>query len=161
MYKACCYILLSGLALNLSGQTSPAAVPGDVQAIAKLGPLMRTVMQSGASATELTDTILAIALKDRQPTRQEVSGFTEALADAKAPGPIPSAQVSALQRCIVDILRDQSASNFALAQRLRQALTAIRVNDLKTDLIIRRFLAVGEAVRGPDDFKVTDLLPTK
>jgi len=149
MYKVGCCILLSGLILSLSGQTP--------QAIAKLGPLTRIVIQSGVRAPELTDAILAIALKDREPTRQEVTGFTDALANAKPSGPIPSAQVSALESCIVGVLRDQSPSNFALAARLRQALTAIRVNDLKTDLIVRRFLAIGEAVRGPDDIKVIDI----
>jgi hypothetical protein len=148
--------LLSGLVLNLGGQTSGAPVPVDAQAVAKLGTLTRFVMESGARGAELTDTILAISLNDREPTRQEVTGFTEALANAKATGPIPSAQVSAILSCIVDVLRDESTSNFALAERLRHALTAIRVNDLKIDLIIRRFLSVGEAVRGPDDIKVID-----
>ncbi len=156
MYKACWCILLSGLVLNVNGQTPRATVPVDTQAIAKLGSLTRIVMQSGVRGTELTDTILAIAMKDREPTRQAVSGFTEALANAKVTGPIPSAQVSALESCIVGVLRDESTSNFALAERLRHALTALRVNDLKTDLIIRRFLAIGEAVRGPDDIKVID-----
>jgi hypothetical protein len=156
MYKACWCILLSGLVLNVSGQTSRAAVPADAQAIAKLSSLTRIVIQSGDGATELTDAILAIAMKDREPTRQAVSGFSEALANAKVTAPIPSTQLSALQTCIVDVLRDESTSNFALAERLRQTLRALRVNDLKTDLIIRRFLAIGEAVRGPDDIKVID-----
>jgi hypothetical protein len=152
MYRACWCILLSGLVMSATGQTSRV----DAQAAAKLGSLTRIVMESGGRGTELTDTILTLALKDRAPTRQEVSGFTESLANAKPPGPIASAQVSVVQRCILDVLRDESTSNFALAERLRRALTAIRVNDLKTDLIIRRFLAIGEAVRGPDDIKVID-----
>jgi hypothetical protein len=156
MYKACWCILLSGLVMSVSGQTPRTAVSLDTQAIAKLGTLVRIVMQNGVRGTELTDTILAIALKDWEPTRQEVTEFTEALVAAKPPGPIAPAQVSAIQRCIVDVLRDESTSNFALAERLRHALTVIHVNDLKTDLIIRRFLAVRQGVRGPDDIKVID-----
>jgi len=48
-------------------------------------------------------------------------------------------------------MRAGNVTNFRLAQRLRESLAALGANEANTDLVVRRFVAVGEAVRGPDD----------
>jgi len=48
-------------------------------------------------------------------------------------------------------MRGTAGSNFALARRLQETLGALRVNDLAAGVIVRRYLTIGQAVRGPDD----------
>ena len=150
MYKACCCILLAGL--SLCGQTPQATV--------QLNPtLTMALVNAGVPgdvwSQRLADGMMALASDGRRPTRSEVSDFTSALTGVLAGKRIDNAQIAILQQCLVDVLRRAGVSNFALARQLRETLTALHVDDPKADLITRRFLVIGEAVRGPDDAPVS------
>jgi hypothetical protein len=156
MNKVCCCFLLTGLAL--SGQTA-----ADPQAVARLTPVLSRVLVSAESPDDqvsktLVNAMLSLAVREQQPTRQELGELARALRGAMAGRVIADSQLSVLSRCIVDVLHPDGMSNFMLASQVREVLTTLRVGDTKADLIVRRFVAVGEAVRGPDDLPARDNL---
>ena len=61
------------------------------------------------------------------------------------------AQTTAMRECIVEVMRRTGTSNAGLASRLQQALFGIGIDSSKTLLVVRDFIAVREAVQGPDD----------
>ena len=89
--------------------------------------------------------------RGHQPTRQELANFANVLTGAEVGKAIGDMQASLLSRCIVNVPRGKKTSNFALAGLLRDTLALLQVDDSKTDLLVRRFIVIGEAVRGPDD----------
>lgn len=150
MYKWLACLLLTGL--GLGAQTSPA--------VGRLSPALSKALVSAGTPNDsigqtLVGTMMSISLPDHQPSRQQLVGLADALRGVLVKRGISEAQVSVLSECIVDALSGAKASNFALASQLRNELATLRVDDQKADLIIRRFMAVGEAVRGPDDVPVT------
>jgi hypothetical protein len=100
---------------------------------------------------QLADSMLALTLPERQPARTTIVAFTTELANALRGTSFHDEQDAALQQCIVDVMRAEKVTNYRLARSLRDALAALGANEPNTDLVIRRFVAVGEAVRGPDD----------
>jgi hypothetical protein len=90
-------------------------------------------------------------VREHEPTVPQVTDFTSEITRALVGRALSIEQVVALQQCILDMMRGAGISNFALAQRLLETLTVLKVNDQKTGLIVRRFLTIGEAVRGQDD----------
>jgi hypothetical protein len=154
MYKVCLCVLLA--ALSLFGQT-----PDDVRAMARLRPALSRAMVSADAPDDsvsrtLVNAMTAIANHEHQPTRQELVQLADALRGAIAGKQISDAQLAVLSRCVVDALRGEGGSNLLLASQVRATLGALRVGDAKVDLIIQRFVAIGEAVRGPDDLPVSD-----
>lgn len=157
MYKICCCILLAGL--SLSGQT-PEAVAALTPAVIKV--LVSAGTPDDSVSQALVDDMMSLALQERQPTAKQVVGFVNALRGAAVGRPVSALQVSGLSRGILDVLRRQGISNLALAAQVRTALTELGVGDQKADLIIRQFVALGEAVRGPDDSPANDrIVPLK
>jgi hypothetical protein len=152
MFKACCCVLLAGW--GLTAQTAPVTA----QAIEKLNSTLRAIGNAGAPSEslsrQLADSMMALALRDRRPARPDVIGFTNEFTRVLIGRKFDDDQAAVLQQCLTDVVRGTGISNFALARRLRETLTALRVDDLKTDLVTRRFLAIAEAVRGPDDSPV-------
>jgi len=65
-----------------------------------------------------------------------------------------SAQTIAMRECIVEVMRRTGTSNAGLASRLQQALFGIGIDSSKTLLVVSDFIAVREAVQGPDDSPV-------
>jgi hypothetical protein len=55
-----------------------------------------------------------------------------------------------LERSIDDVLR-RSGATFTSASHLRETLATLGVGALKTQVITKRVIAIGEEVRGPDD----------
>ncbi|MEO8130157.1 MAG: hypothetical protein ABJF23_11465 [Bryobacteraceae bacterium] len=55
-----------------------------------------------------------------------------------------------MQTSITDLMRAKTAT-FDSAARLRETLELIRIDPAKTQPIIRRFVAIGVEIRGPDD----------
>ncbi len=145
MYRTFCGILLFALALH--GQTAADIV--------KLTPAVSKALLTAGAADDtasqaLTDASMAVSFKAHPPTRQQVVDFSNALRGAAAGKPANATQLSIVSRCILNILRSRGLSNFALAAQLRSALTALQTNSQKIDLAVQRYIAIGEAVRGPD-----------
>jgi hypothetical protein len=140
-----------------SSKPAPAA-PGPAS-VAQTITKMRSILMAMKSRSnrddslnqQLADSILALASPERKPARTPISAFTVELANALRGTSFKDDQDTALQQCIVDVVRAGNVTNFRLAQRLRESLAALGANESNTDLVIRRFVAVGEAVRGPDD----------
>jgi len=55
-----------------------------------------------------------------------------------------------LEQAIDEVLRSSGAT-FTSASRLRETLTALGVDASRLQIIVKRFIAIGEEVRGPDD----------
>jgi hypothetical protein len=145
MHRMIFCILLCSLALP--GQTT--------QDIAGLAPAVSKTLLTAGSANDavtqgLADSILSLAIRTHQPTRQEAADFANALRGAAAGRADDESQISILTRCILDILRSRGLSNFALAAQVRAALTALQVSGQKVDVAVQRFIAIGQSVRGPD-----------
>jgi len=62
-----------------------------------------------------------------------------------------NAQITTMRECIVEVMRRTGTSNAALATRLQQTLIGIGIDSSKTQPVVRDFIAVREAVQGPDD----------
>ena len=149
MYKVCCSILLA--ACCLSGQTARVTAPPAPQAIEKLNLVLMALKTANAPSDTLTqqlaDSMMALAISDRQPLRSDVEGFASEFTRALVGKGFNNDQAAVLQQCLLDIVRGTGISNFSAAQRLRETLAALRVDNLKTDAITSRFLTIGEAVR--------------
>jgi hypothetical protein len=64
---------------------------------------------------------------------------------------LSSDQMTTVQQSIIEVLRRSGTTNLGLANRLQETLTALGISSSKTQLVLREFIAVGEAVQGPDD----------
>ncbi len=149
-----CGLLLLGISLN-------AQSTGEDKAAGKLNSILMALKHSRAAgqnslAQQLRDEMMALADSNRKPSRATVSGFADEFTDALFGKDLTNADVSVLQSSITDVLRGSTA-NFNSASRLREVLVATHVDDFKTRRIIRRFIAIGEEVRGPDDRGVSSL----
>jgi len=158
MYRACCCVLLAAWAL--SGQTTRGTAAPSPQTIDKLNSAMAALKTAKAPSDvlgrQLADSMMALAIGDRQPVPSDVEGFTSEFTRALAGRGFNNDQGAVLQQCLLDIVRGTGTSNLSVAQHLRETLTALRVDNPATDAVIKRFLAIGEAVRGPDDSPLRD-----
>ena len=106
---------------------------------------------SRARLTErLTDDMLALANRDHEPSRTVVLGFTGEFTAALHGKDLSTRSVTVLQQSILDVMRETSAT-FVPAASLRQILSQAGVDPAKAQLITRRFMAIGEEIKGPDD----------
>jgi hypothetical protein len=101
---------------------------------------------------ELVDEMMLLAKRDYCPPRLVIARFADQLTSALIGRKLNKAQMTTVQQSIVEVLRRESGtSNLSLADRLQETLTVLGISPSETRLIIRDFIAVGEAVRGPDD----------
>jgi hypothetical protein len=152
MKQLFCYPLL--LVLSLSGQSAPE---GRVFAAAfsRLNSTLRALKDAGASRAslrlELVDEMMSLAESDSRPPRPVVARFADELTSALIGRKLSSNQMTTVQQSIIEVLRRSGTSNLGLANRLQETLTALGISSWKTQLVLREFIAVGEAVQGPDD----------
>jgi hypothetical protein len=78
----------------------------------------RTIV--GLVSQQLADSMLPLVVREREPTVPQVTDFASEFARALVGRTLSNEQVVALQQCIVDMLRGQGISNFALAKRLQE-----------------------------------------
>lgn len=137
------------LVLLLSGTLAaqPAARSNGINETLKA--MTRAAASSAALSAQLVDEMLAMAPKDRQPSRGAIAGFANVFTTALMGKDLTRAQISALQRSITELLSG-AGTNFKPAGTLRETLTSIGVG-VPIQSIITRFVAMGEEVRGPDD----------
>ncbi len=115
-----------------------------------------TLKEGRASQSHLSQELAHVMMRfaedsDRPPWPVVVS-FTDKLTRELIGKQPNSAQTTAMRECIVEVMRRTGTSNTGLASRLRQTLIGIGIDSSKTQLLVRHFIAVREAVQGPDDF---------
>jgi hypothetical protein len=122
---------------------------------------LKAITRAGASSVslsaQLVDEMMSMAPQDRQPSRGALAGFANVFTAALMGKDLTSAQISALQRSIAELLSG-SGTNLKPAGVLRETLTSIGVG-VPIQSIITRFVAMGEEVRGPDDIREQPPLP--
>jgi hypothetical protein len=167
MYRAGICILLAYAALSAQSSAPSATATADLHAT--LLALKEARVPASSLNQRLADDMMALATGDRRPSRAEVAAFSGELTHTlrgawhaqPAQTPLRTGDLSrnateidteaSLQQCLVDIVRVSNSTNLGIAERLRRVLTQLRINDSESNLLIRRFLAIGESVRGPDD----------
>jgi hypothetical protein len=140
--------------VSMSGQ-SVREDGGTAAAIGKLNSTLVTLKDAGASraslSQQLVDEMTSMAETGHRPPRPVVASFADELTRGLIGRKLNSAQMTAIQQCIVEVVRRAGTSNLGLANRLRETLISSGIDSSKTQLIVRNFIAVGEAVQGPDD----------
>jgi hypothetical protein len=129
-----------------------------MQATPKLRSALLALTDSAASRTTLShrlaDEIMSMADSEHQPSLPAVvTGFADELTSALIGRGLTNPQVMMLEQSIDEVLRSSGAT-FTSASRLRETLTAIGVDASKLQIITKRFIAIGEDLRGPDDLQV-------
>ncbi|MDQ2900004.1 MAG: hypothetical protein M3Y07_09420, partial [Acidobacteriota bacterium] len=104
----------------------------------------------GSLTQQLVDAMTSLAQEDRRPSRPTLESFADEFIGALTGMSVTNAQVITLQRSITEVLLS-STTNLKSASRLREILTALHIGDSKVRVITKRFIAIGEEVRGPDD----------
>jgi hypothetical protein len=100
---------------------------------------------------ELAHVMMRLAENNRQPPLPIVVSFTDKLTRELIGRQMNNAQITTMRECIVEVMRRTGTSNAALATRLQQTLIGIGIDSSKTQPVVRDFIAVREAVQGPDD----------
>jgi hypothetical protein len=100
---------------------------------------------------ELAHVMMRLAENNHQPPLPVVVSFTDKLTGELVGRQMNNAQITTMRECIVEVMRRTGTSNAGLASRLQQTLIGIGIDSLKTQLVVRDFIAVREAVQGPDD----------
>ena len=122
-------------------------------AIARLNTTLTALQNVSADRVILTrqlvDAMMALGEGNRRPSRPTVEGFVDEFISALI-GKFTNTQLAMLQRPITEVLRG-STTNLDSASHLRESLASVHINYSRTQAITKRFLAIGEEVRGPDD----------
>ena len=79
-----------------------------------------------------------------------MADFADELVNAVHGKNMTDAQALMLEDSIEAVLRSNGAT-FRAASRFREALVAFGVDAPKLQILTKRFIAIGEEVRGPDD----------
>jgi hypothetical protein len=118
---------------------------------------LAALKEEGAAQSRLSDQLayvmMRLAENDRRPPWPVVLSFTDKLTRELIGRQLSSAQITAMRQCMAEVMR-RTGSNADSASRFRETLIAIGVGSSKIQLIVRDLIAVGVAVRGPDDSPV-------
>jgi hypothetical protein len=99
----------------------------------------------------LAHVMMRLAENNQRPPWPVVVSFTDKLTRGLIGRQLNSAQITAVRECLVEVMKRTGTSNAGLASRLQQTLIGIGIDSSKTQLVVRDFIAVREAVQGPDD----------
>jgi hypothetical protein len=108
---------------------------------------------------QLAHVMMGLAENIRRPPWPVVVSFTDELTRDLIGRQLNNAQITAIRECILEVMRRTGTSNAGLASRLQQTLVGIGIESSKTQLVVRNFIAVGEAVQGPDDSPLVKPIP--
>jgi hypothetical protein len=103
-----------------------------------------------ALSNQLVDEMMALVNVHQSPSRAAVERFSEDLASALVGKDMTAIRAAALEKAITDVLRGKG-STFVPATSLRETLTGLGIDRITVQAIVRRFIEIGEQVRGPDD----------
>lgn len=150
MRRLLCSLLF---AAALSGQTAGE----DKVAIGNLTSTLIGIGKADASRVNLSqrlaDDMFALADPDHEPSRTVLADFADELTATLFGKELSTRSVAVLQQSIRDMLRG-SSSTFAPAAFLREILTGAGVDAVKSQVVTRRFMAIGEEIKGPDDLEL-------
>jgi len=104
-----------------------------------------------ALADQLTAKMMAQAKRD--VNRSMVERFSEDLTGAVLGRDITTVRASVMQKAIFDLLSGRG-SNFEPASKLRDTLTGCGIGASSVQVIVGRFIDIGQEIRGPDDLGV-------
>ena len=108
---------------------------------------------SPSLSNQLAGVMMAMAQPSHPPSLPAVASFADVLTTALTGKYLTSTDVIVLRGSIADVLRSSGAT-FIPASRLLETLTANGIDSSKTQEIVKRYIAIGEEVRGPDDLHV-------
>ena len=150
MKHVLCFLLLLGVSAAGQDKSAVRRLPETP----KLHSTLLALKDGGGDrlslSHQLVDAIMSQAEREYQPLRTTVKNFADELTSALLGKDSTNAQVLMLERSIDDVLR-RSGATFTSASHLRETLATLGVGALKTQVITKRFIAIGEEVRGPDD----------
>jgi hypothetical protein len=131
-------ILLSGV--QLAAQTK------SVQSI------LLALKDSNAPRKALSDQLVELMMSQakRDVSRPMVERFSEDLTGALLGRDITNVRASVMQRAITDLLSGKG-SNFEPASKLRDTLASCGIGSATVQMIVGRFIDIGQEIRGPDD----------
>ena len=133
-------------------QSNPASTPSVEQALdSTLVMLKEGRAPQSHLSQELAHVMMRLAENNHQPPWPVVASFADKLTRDLIGRQLNNAQTTAMRECIVEAMHRTGTSNAGLASRLQQTLLGIGIDSSKTQLVIRAFIAVREAVQGPDD----------
>jgi hypothetical protein len=135
-----------------AAQFNPASKPAGEQALdSTLVTLKEGRARQSHISQELAHVMMRLAGNNHQPPWPVVVSFADKLTRELIGRQLNNAQITAMRECIVEVMRRTGTSNTGLASRLQQTLIGIGIDSSKTQLVVRDFIAVREAVQGPDD----------
>jgi hypothetical protein len=141
-------------AIGLNGQ-AVRENDADSAAISKLNSALMALNDARASQASVSEQVvegmMLLADNEERPLRPVVERFADGLIRELVGKHLNSDQLTAIRQCIVGVMHRTGASNLNLATRLQETLTSIGIASWKKQLIVKDFIKVGEAVRGPDD----------
>jgi hypothetical protein len=125
------------------------------EATPNLRSTLQVLKDRGASRAtlshQLADAILLLAESGHQPSRSAVTSFADELTTMLLGRELTNSQVTTLAQSIEEVLRHSGTTTFIPASHLRETLAALGVDASRVQIITRRFIAIGEEIRGPDD----------
>ena len=146
MRRALFCLVLFGTSLVGQSEKSPD--------LNKLRPILIALKSSSASRPSLTnqlvEAMMALANKDRQPARSTVVSFADEFTGMVFGKSLTNDQLDGLAAAIGEVMTG-STTNFKSSGHFRDILTAVGIDSMKKQTVTRRFIAIGEEVRGPDD----------
>lgn len=117
--------------------------------------ILLALKDPGAPRKALSDQLVnkMMALAKRDVSRPMVERFSEDFTGALLGRDITTVRASVLQKAIVDLMSGKG-SNFEPATKLRDTLTSCGISDATVQLLVGRFIDIGQEIRGPDDLGV-------
>ena len=106
-----------------------------------------------AISAQLVDQMMAQAKPNQSPSRAAVQRFTEDFTIALMGRDITTVRAGALQKAIAELMSGKG-STFVPASSVREVLTSCGVDQPTVQAIVKRFIEIGQEVRGPDDMPV-------
>jgi hypothetical protein len=155
MKRLVCFLLLLGVCLISGAVGQDKSAARRPEATSKLRSALQALKDRGASrrtlSHQLADAIMLLAQSGHQPSRATVASFAEELTTALVGRELTNPQVATLAQSIEEVLHSSGTTTFIPASQLRETLATIGVDASKVQIITRRFIAMGEEIRGPDD----------
>ncbi len=148
-------LLLLGGCLIVGAVCQDRSAARRPEASSTLRSSLQALKDRGASRAtlshQLADAILLLAETGHQPSRSAVTSFADELTTVLLGEELTNSQVTTLAQSMEEVLRRSGTTTFIPASQLRETLAALGVDASKVQIITRRFIAIGEEIRGPDD----------
>jgi hypothetical protein len=117
--------------------------------------ILLALKDANAPRKALSDQLVTrmMAQVKREVNRSIVERFSEDLTGALLGRDITTVRASVMQKAIFDLLSGKG-SNFEPASKLRDTLTSCGIGASTVQVIVGRFIDIGQEIRGPDDLGV-------